>query len=377
MLTRIVTGLGMLLLSGVVSAQTASPGAGIAGPFTADVEALIWWYKSSPTPTPIITDGVYGRPNTSVLLGGGDMDTNPNPGVRASLGYALDRRWGLEGDFFYMGDRSTSQSVSSADRTANLLLPYFDVNLNRESVTEISLKPLYSGTATVELENRLMGAEANATYALESARPWDVRLIGGFRWMQLKETYTITTSSPFLPPGPSDIWETTDKFETTNNFYGAQFGARARYDADQWFASGTLKVGLGAMVQDVDINGWLVTNDFTQFGPTQTFPGGYFALPSNIGGYSRTEFAVVPELRLDVGYRFTPSASVYVGYSLLYASNVARPGNQVNRNINTTQSSSWTEEVVLEPHGPAQPSFSFNSSSFWAQGINIGLSVRF
>src|SRR6185295_14592839 len=167
-------------------------------------------------------------------------------------------------NFFYVDSRSTSRGVSSSGNTGStdLLLPYFDVNLNREALTEISLAPLYAGSAMVELNNKLMGAEANATYALDSARPWDVGLIGGFRWLQLKETYTITTSSPFVPPGPADIWQTTDRFDATNNFYGAQFGARARYDSDRWFTSGILKVGLGAMVQSVDVDGSLLTNDF-------------------------------------------------------------------------------------------------------------------
>ena len=61
----------------------------------------------------------------------------------------------------------------------------------------------------------------------------------------------------------------------------------------------------------------------------------------------------------------------------LYASNVARPGNQVNRNTIPTQSVSWTGDPILNPQGPAQPSFAFNISNFWAQGVNIGLSVRF
>ena len=88
-------------------------------------------------------------------------------------------------------------------------------------------------------------------------------------------------------------------------------------------------------------------------------------------------FAVVPELRLDVGYLITPSASVFLGYNLLYASDVARPCNQINPNINPTQSVSWTQEPILNPQGPAQPSFSFNGSSLWAQGVNLGLAIRF
>jgi len=367
------------LAAGVASAQTGGSGSGATGPFTLDVEALIWWYKSAPTPTPIITDGLYGDPDTSVLLGGGDMDTNPNVGFRITGAYALDRRWGLEGNFFYFDTRSTSRSVSSTgeEGSTDLLLPYYDTLVNRERVSEISYAPVYAGSAKEEMSNGLMGAELDVTYATDSARPWDVRLIGGFRWLQLKETYTITTSSPFIPPGPSDVWDTTDKFAATNNFYGAQLGARARYDADRWYGSGSLTVGLGGMVQSVDVSGSLLTNDFNDFAAPKTYVGGYYALPSNIGGHSRTEFAVVPELRLGVGYRLTPSASLYVAYDLLYASNVARPGEQVDRNINPTQNTAWTEEVDSVTEGTPAPTFSFDSTSFWAQGVNLGLSIRF
>ena len=366
--------------TGSALAQGGSASAGTRGPFAVDIEALAWWLKSSPTPTPIITDGVYGQSDTRVLLGGGDLDNNPNAGFRLTAGYGLNERWSLEGNFLYFDSRSSRKGVSSSGSSGStdLLLPYFDVTLNRETITEISLAPVYAGSATVELKNSLMGAEANAIYALDSARPWSVGLLGGFRWLQLKETYTITTSSPFIPPGPQgDIWQTTDRFAARNDFYGAQLGARARYDADRWFASGQLTVGLGAMVQSVDVNGSLLTNDFNHFGNAQTFPGGYFALPTNMGGHSRTVFAVVPELRLDMGYRFTPAASLHLGYSVLLANDVARPGNQIDRNINTTQSASWTEDPNATLAGSAQPSFRFRSSSFWAQGVSLGVNVRF
>jgi hypothetical protein len=222
-----------------------------------------------------------------------------------------------------------------------------------------------------------MGAEANVTWPLDSARPWSLGMLGGFRWLQVKEAYTVTTSSSYLPPQPQDIWNTTDKFDAVNDFYGAQLGVRGRYDSDRWFANGVLKVGIGGMAQKVDVSGSLVTNDFTGFGPTQTFPGGYFALPTSIGGYTRTVFAVVPEVALNVGYQISSSASLFLGYSFLYASNVARPGNQVNRNINPTQSVSYVGEPPVTLQGPAQPSFTFNDSDFWAQGINAGVSIRF
>ncbi len=217
-----------------------------------------------------------------------------------------------------------------------------------------------------------MGAEASGTWALAVSRPWRVELLGGFRWLRLHETYTFTTSSPFIPPNLIDVWNTTDKFDAFNNFYGVQLGVRARYDWGRWFASGVLKFGLGAMRQAVDVSGSLVTNDFTNFGATQTYQGGYFALPSNIGSHTRTVFAVLPEVGLNVGYQITPWLSVFSGYTFLFTNNVVRPGNQINRNINTTQSVSWVGDTSLHPSGPLQPSFKFNSSNFWAQGINVG-----
>jgi hypothetical protein len=88
-------------------------------------------------------------------------------------------------------------------------------------------------------------------------------------------------------------------------------------------------------------------------------------------------FAVVPEVGLNIGYQITSWASVFVGYTFLYTNNVVRPGNQINRNINPTQSTAITEDPAPQSQGPAQPSFKFNSSGFWAQGINVGLSLRF
>jgi hypothetical protein len=201
--------------------------------------------------------------------------------------------------------------------------------------------------------------------------------IGGFRYLRLKESYSFTTNSSYNPPYPNDIWYTNDDFDTTNNFYGAQAGLRASIDQGGFFATGIAKVALGAMVQKVDINGSLVTNDYTNFGPTVTYPGGYFALPTNIGSYSHTAFAVVPEVALNAGYRITPSVSLFAGYSFVYASNVVRPGNQISRNINWTQSTSYTEDPNAKLRGPALPTFQFNDSSFWAQGFNVGLAVRF
>jgi hypothetical protein len=133
---------------------------------------------------------------------------------------------------------------------------------------------------------------------------------------------------------------------------------------------------MGAMVQSVDISGALVTNTFNGFGANQTFTGGYFAQPTNIGSHTRTAFAVLPELGLTVGYQITPWASIFAGYNFIYTNNVVRAPQQVNRQINPNGRPAFTSPT--DPvTGPAQPSFKFNSSDFWAQGLNVGFAFRF
>ena len=67
-----------------------------------------------------------------------------------------------------------------------------------------------------------------------------------------------------------------------------------------------------------------------------------------------------------------------MGYSLLYLNDVVRPGKQIDRVIKLGRSSQailFTPAVGLV--GPARPGFAFNSSEFWAQGINLGLEFQF
>lgn len=381
--------LGLVLLlfvrSEVLFAQPTPPTLAMTdralkpGQIVVGAEALLWRFKASPTPVPLVTDGYIGEPNTRVLLGGGSVDTGANPALRITAAYGLTGRSALEANVFYIPPRSTNAGVASTGKlgSTDLVIPFIDAFTNRESITEISLAPIYRGSARVDFTNSLLGAEVNGARPLALADPWQMDYIGGFRFLRLNEKYTMSTESLYNPPFPKDVWLTTDRFETTNNFYGVQGGIRARIDRGRFFAASTVKVALGAMVQSVDITGSLVTNDFTNFGSTVTYPGAYFALPTNMGSYSRTGFAVVPEVALNAGYRITPAATIVFGYSFLYASNVVRPGNQMSRTINSTQTTAHTENPNARLTGPALPTVQFNRSAFWAQGASLGLTVRF
>jgi len=375
----------LLIIAGVASAQTTStPSAPSTAPsevgrLSISAEALLWWFKGSPAPVPLVSNGLLNEAGTKVLLGGKDLDTSPNSGFRVTVGYSLTDRWGAEGSVFYLLDRSTSRTAGSSGQigSQDLLIPFFDVTLPGENTTFLSSEGRFAGRAKEELSNSLLGAELNGTMKLLSASPWRVDLLGGFRYLNLRETYTFTTSSPNVAPRPADVFQTKDEFDATNNFYGAQLGVRARYDQGSWFASSAVKFALGAMVQSVDVDGFLETNDFNDLGPPQKFPGGYFAQPTNIGRHTRSVFAVVPEVGLNVGYRITEWVSVFVGYTILYTNSIARPAQQIDRNINPTQSASFGGAPPTPLEGPAHPSFKFNGSDFWAQGLNVGLAGRF
>jgi hypothetical protein len=350
-----------------------------AGRFTVSAEALMLWFKSAPS-APLVSTGTLDGPSTRIVLGGEDLNTNPNPGFRVTAGYGLTDRWGVEGSFFYVPTRRTSRTVASSGLpgSTDLFIPFFNVlNPPGEDATQLSSAGEFSGRATETLRTSLLGAELNATMRVPMAGPLRLDAIGGFRYLRLRDSYTFTTDSPNVPPSRPDIFNTRDEFDATNNFYGLQVGARARVDWGRLFLGGVVKVALGAMVESVDIDGHLVTNDFNNFGPPQTFAGGYFALPTNIGNHTRSKFAVVPEAGLTLGYQITPQVSVFAGYTFLYASNVVRAPQQINRSINPSQAPAISGALPPTLIGPAQPSFRFDSSDFWAQGLNAGVAFRF
>jgi hypothetical protein len=360
----------LLAVAGVASAQTTA-----ASSFSVSAEALLWWFKGSPAP-PLVTDGLLREPGTRVLLGGEDLEANPNPGFRLTAAYAPTPSWGIESSVFYVPPRSISRGVSSSGQggSTDLFVAFVDPVLPGESVSNLSSAGFFAGRAQEQFTTSLLGAELNVAVRVASGDTWGVEALGGFRYLRLRERFLFTTDSPNIPPQPADVYQTTDRFETTNNFFGGQLGLRVHLDRGAWFASGVAKVAVGAMRQSVDIEGTLITNDFNNFGTPVTYPGGgYFATPTNVGERTQSVFTVVPEAGLTVGYRLTPWMSLVAGYTFLYARDVVRAPNQINRTVNYSPAN----QPPRLPDGPQEPAFKFKSSDFWAQGLNLGLALRF
>lgn len=353
--------------------------------FWFSAEALYWWTESSPVPVPLVTrgnpsdsnPGALGQPGTSVIMGNESIALPSRGGARFTLGFSLDpeQTLGLEGNYFSLANASASQGVTSygGPGSAFLAIPFFNPNTSAEDASPLAAPGYFAGTAVVEVQSFLQGAELNLIKNLQNASGVRFGVIGGFRYVNLREKLTFSTSSPSVPPYIPDYFQTYDAFTAQNNFYGGQIGARVSYDYNRLYWNAVAKVALGGTVESVNVNGGTYTNAGGYF----VAPGGYFSQPTNMGTQSRTAFAVVPEVDLNFGVRLTPRTSIFVGYSFLYISSVARPGNQIDRTINPTQSSAISGNFPATLSGPARPTLNLESSGFWAQGINFGLQFRY
>jgi hypothetical protein len=91
----------------------------------------------------------------------------------------------------------------------------------------------------------------------------------------------------------------------------------------------------------------------------------------NIGTYSRTQLAGIPELDVNLHFQISPLWRFNVGYSLLYLTNVVRPGNQIDPIVDSNRF-----PPALTPVSQ-HPIFSYSERAVWMQGVNLGLEARF
>jgi len=341
-------------------------------------EALIWWTKANPVPVPLVTEG-QALGTGPVVLGNQPLSMPTSTGGRFTLGFGfgMQHEWAFEGAYFFLNNGGSSQGVSSdgSSGSAPLSFPFYDPTLPGESSSPIALPGQYAGTAVVTAQTFLQGLDANIMHNLvHNGDNFRFDLLGGLRWVNLQESLSFNTSSPNVFPNSPDFFNTFDAFNTQNNFYGGQVGGRVSLDNGRFFCNATGKMALGATVETVGINGGTFTNYQGSFVSAQ---GAYLTQPSNIGSQTATRFAVIPELNMNVGMYLTPWMRLTLGYSFMFISSVARPGDQIDRVINPSQSYAITGNNPANLSGPARPAPSVQSSDFWAQGINIGLDVRY
>src|SRR5262249_4601730 len=135
------------------------------------------------------------------------------------------------------------------------------------------------------------------------------------------------------------------------------------------------KIALGDTHQVLNIEGDTVK--LLPGGGVQMAQGGLLALPSNSGRFARDRFTVVPELGVKLGYHVTDNLVVTVGYTWMYWSSVLRPGDQIDRVIDSNSVPSFFRNLIPPTRLGQRPIAPLRGTDFWAQGITFGLECNF
>jgi hypothetical protein len=356
----------------------------------ASADFLMWWIDDGPAPVPLVSmapadststfPGALGNPDTTVLLGGSQVDYPLHFGGRFTIGRSLsmDRQLGIEANYLFLGKRTESNSVAN-DGTLFLTNPFLEAGLGPSgNVANYLATPGggNSGSATLTTSHELQGFELNAL-RLSYADPCDSwSWLAGYRFLYVGEDLTLrTTQNDDVLFFVGQFVDTFDQFETRNYFNGGQIGLRRRWNRGAWSISSTFKFAMGSTHEVLKIRGSSTTNtgeDFLAEIPVTTVPGGIYAQPTNIGKYDRDRFAVLPEVALQLGFQVSPRVRLLLAYDFLYLSELARPGIQIDGSINSTQLVSYTGVPAGALDGDARPRPRLESTDYWAQGINFG-----
>jgi hypothetical protein len=348
--------------------------------FWIGVDGLAWWIKSQPLSVPLLTTGPVaegsfagnlGVPGTRVI--DSPLDYGAASGLRLAAGgwFDHDHHFGMDGSVFYQAQRSAGFSAGDPSGVGTYVIN--EPLVGSSAWTQVSGPGLDTGSALVNTTSRFWGGDVNAFYSFQTGHGWSVSLLGGFRYLNLEETLTISNSTTLLvdavyTDGNGNVLVSAplgtnssqfDFFGTRNQFYGGQLGVRFERPIGPWFIGGAAKLALGATEEVVTIHGNTLV-DPVNAAPVSLM-GGTFATATNSGRFCEDRFAVVPEFQANLGYQFGCWARVMIGYNFLYWSNVARPGTQIDNTNN----------------GVSRPLVPMTNSAFWAQGVNFSLLFSF
>jgi hypothetical protein len=353
--------------------------------FYARADYLLWWGKgfsapplvtTSPTGTPSSQAGVLGLPTTTVLFNNCNFADTSMSGGRIRLGYWLDRcdTAALEGTWYGFG-KSTTNFNGSDDQYPILARPFVNVTTNQigNDAQLVAYPQLFSGNISVLGSSQLTGAEFIFRHALCRGCDWRVDCLLGWRYNRLDDSLVINDSrvteatQTQFPVGTTlTEW---DRFSTRNTFNGVQLGVITEWRRCQFWFETRSTLALGNNRSWVTIDG--EQTETPPGGQTIVTPAGLLAQSTNIGNYPDDSFAIVPQLGVNLGWEITCGLWATVGYNFMYWSNVARPGEQIDTDVNLSQ---------LPPGGLvglARPAFTGIHTDYWAQGLNFGLAYRY
>jgi hypothetical protein len=341
-----------------------APAASPYGHWSVGGEYLIWFLREGHVPPLLTTSGFssggrLGEPDTQVLYGNDHLQTRHDNrffGTRVSLGWTnTEQTFGVEGRAFFL-ERDSTYFKAVSDGTTLLARPYFSPNGTASSEVFAGPTPLgwtdggFVGYSRIEL----FGEEANAVVPLATGGELCCDLLAGTRFLQMRDRLDLIATGHLLPDRTL-LFGLGDHYRTHDAFYGGQVGVRCQGTWGNWFVDLRGTAALGGDDQQIQTSG-----DRTYQTPFQrtVVANGLLVQPGNTGTFERGQVDFVGEAAVNLGYRLTRHASLFVGYTLLYWNNPIRAGDQADLVVN-----------------PAKTSVTFKTDAFWAQGFNVGLDL--
>jgi hypothetical protein len=214
-----------------------------------------------------------------------------------------------------------------------------------------------NGSIDILAKNDFIGGDAWLRQTWWDDGHFRLDLIGGYQFVRMDDSVTIRADAIDLTTAPDARVQTQDIFSTRNQFHGASIGAVADWRLNALSFELLGKIAMGGMRERFINRGRAIT---TPVGGTPTTTGvGLLVRDSNNDPMTRDRFAVVPELNANMIIHLNPAWRLTAGYSILYLSEAALAGDQIDRRIGG---------VFPLPPG--------RETTYLVQGMNLGLDYR-
>ncbi|MFM7845071.1 MAG: BBP7 family outer membrane beta-barrel protein [Planctomycetota bacterium] len=335
-----------------------------------DTEYLIWWRKgqtapplvtTAPTTTSSSDAGVLGLPGTTVLYGPEAVGGQAQAGGRLSFGRWLDdcqdRAVGVRA--FFLGRGDATFRASNTDFPV-LARPFLDVTPGLpadQNALLVAYPGDFTGNIQVTSQSDVLGGDVYLRQMFHQSELSRVDFVMGYQFSRVDQSLEITNQSN----DGSATLSVRDFFSTKNEFHGGSLGFMFNFERRRWHLDVLAKVGLGSMHESVTIAG--------QQSPNGGQGGLLARVPSNVGTFTRNEFAAVPEVSLTWSWRIRGNWEMSLGYSFLYWSTMMPTSGVIDPQLAVNLSDPFT--------GALRPNFAFRTQEYWVQGASIGLSCKF
>ena len=346
------------------------PVGGATNRWFVDTEYLIWWRKGQTAPPLVTTSpsttsssdaGVLGLPSTTVLYGPEAVGGQAQAGGRLTFGRWLDdcqdRAVGVRAFFLGRGDATFRASNSDFPVLAR---PFLDVTPGLpadQNALLVAYPGDFTGNIQVTSQSDVLGGDVYLRHMFHQSELSRVDFVLGYQFSRVDQSLEITNQSN----DGSATLSVRDFLSTKNEFHGGSLGFMFNFERRRWHLDVLAKVGLGSMHESVTIAGEQSPNGGQ---------GGLLArVPSNVGTFTRNEFAAVPEVSLTWSWRIRGNWEMSLGYSFLYWSTMMPTSGVIDPQLAVNLSDPFS--------GALRPNFAFRTQEYWVQGASIGLSCKF